>query len=417
MTDFANSRLRTRIVIPALAALLAGVAVEGPPASAHDSAGATPNVAAASASTGLAAGTAAAATRRAKVPTLRTHVSMGALDIPWDIAVLPNGAYLVTERDRQRIILHTRSGGRRVISTGPPGLWSGGETGLMSILADPSVARNDRFYTCNGWRNSSGHRDIRVLAWKLNAARTSARVVDTLLSGIQVTSGRHGGCRLRLGRSGAMYVGTGDSAVGRNPQNLRSLNGKILKMNRFTGRAWRDNPWIHSPNRHKRFVYNYGHRNVQGLARRADGSMWSVEHGTDRDDEVNKVVRGGNYGWNPVPGYNESVPMTDYSLPGRQIGARWRSGYPTLATSGAVWVRGAKWGAYRGTLAVCALKASKLLFMKFDKTGHLRWVKTPPAMNGRFGRLRSVSVSKNFDLLVTTANGGGNDKIVRVTPR
>jgi len=83
--------------------------------------------------------------------------------------------------------------------------------------------------------------------------------------------------------------------------------------------------------------------------------MWSVEHGTDRDDEVNVVLRAGNYGWNPVPGYNENTPMTNYRLPGKQIGARWRSGFPTLATSGAVWVRGAKWGAYNGTLAVCAV--------------------------------------------------------------
>ena len=46
------------------------------------------------------------------------------------------------------------------------------------------------------------------------------------------------------------------------------------------------------------------------------------------------------------------TPMTDYSLPGVQIGAKWRSGYPTIATSGATWVRGKRWGAYRGTLAV-----------------------------------------------------------------
>ena len=82
-----------------------------------------------------------------------------------------------------------------------------------------------------------------------------------------------------------------------------------------------------------------------------------------------------------------------------------------------MWVRGAKWGAYNGTLAVCALKASKLLFMRFDASGHFKFLRTPPALNGTFGRLRSVVLSKNLDLLVTTANGGGNDKIVRVSPR
>ncbi len=50
--------------------------------------------------------------------------------------------------------------------------------------------------------------------------------------------------------------------------------------------------------------------------------MWSAEHGPDRDDEVNVEVAGGNYGWNPVPGYDEAVPMTDPAL-GTVVGARW----------------------------------------------------------------------------------------------
>jgi glucose/arabinose dehydrogenase len=172
-----------------------------------------------------------------------------------------------------------------------------------------------------------------------------------------------------------------------------------------------DNPFPGSP------VWTLGHRNVQGLAWRPHGRMWSVEHGTDRDDEVNLLRAGGNYGWNPVPGYNESRPMTDFRLPGRQIGARWRSGFPTLATSGATWVRGRQWGVYNGALAVCALKASRLLFMKFDSRGKLRWVRTPAALNGDFGRLRSVTRTRSGALLVTTANGGGGDRVVRVTPR
>jgi glucose/arabinose dehydrogenase len=145
--------------------------------------------------------------------------------------------------------------------------------------------------------------------------------------------------------------------------------------------------------------------------------MWSVEHGTDRNDEVNRLRGGGNYGWHPVPGYNESRPMTDFSLPGRQFGARWKSGFPTVATSGATWVRGRQWGAYNGALAVCALKASRLFFMKFNNKGKLRWVRVPPRLNGDFGRLRSVTQAPSGALLVTTANGGGADRVVKVTPR
>jgi hypothetical protein len=55
--------------------------------------------------------------------------------------------------------------------------------------------------------------------------------------------------------------------------------------------------------------------------------------------------------------------------------------------------------------------------MKFNKRGHLVWVKTPPAMNGRYGRLRSVVMDAHNNLLITTGNGGGHDKVVRVSPR
>ena len=97
--------------------------------------------------------------------------------------------------------------------------------------------------------------------------------------------------------------------------------------------------------------------------------MWSAEHGPDRDDEINRLSSGGDYGWNPVPGYNESVPMTDQSLPGTQIEARWSSGFPTLATSGHRLGARGQWGAYQGTLAVAALKGSRLMFMRFDTSG------------------------------------------------
>ena len=53
--------------------------------------------------------------------------------------------------------------------------------------------------------------------------------------------------------------------------------------------------------------------------------MWSAEHGPSQDDEINLLVSGGNYGWNPVPGYNESVSMTDLVEFPAAVAARWSS--------------------------------------------------------------------------------------------
>jgi glucose/arabinose dehydrogenase len=353
------------------------------------------------------------AARAAAFPELTVTRRVQGLALPWDVQLLPRGRLLISERDNRRLIVW-RAGTKRVLRFPSARVWASGETGLMSVAVDPRFRKNRRVYTCQGAFTASGH-DVRVIAWRMNRRYTGVRRLRVLRAGLPATSGRHGGCRLLITRAGALLVGTGDAATGTNPQDRDSLGGKVLRISRFTGRPLPGNPWATSASAKRRHVLTYGHRNVQGLAERPDGSLWSVEHGPDRDDEVNLLVPGGNYGWNPVPGYNESVPMTDDALPGVQQQARWRSGVPTIAASGAAWVQGAQWGEYQGTLAVAALKGNRLVFLKFDATGNLLWSRTPDAVT-HFGRLRSVTVARNGDLLVTTSNGS-NDAVLRVSPR
>jgi glucose/arabinose dehydrogenase len=349
------------------------------------------------------------------VPALKVTTEVSGLTQPWDVKQLPAGPLLITERETRRIWVRDASG-LHVLNFPNGNIWVSGETGLMSLAIDPGFGEtNRRFYTCHGRNTSGGGHEIAVVAWRLGPERKKATYVRTLLSGIQITTGRHGGCRIVVFANGAMYVGTGDSAVGTNPQDLHSLNGKVLRLKSSTGAPWPTNPFHDAVNLKQRYIYTYGHRNVQGLALRNDGTLWSVEHGPDRDDEVNRLRFGGNYGWNPVPlPYNESVPMTDQSLPGPQVEAAWSSGFPTIATSGATFVRGSRWGAFNGALAVAALKGSRVVFMKFDADGELLWTRTPAVLTA-FGRLRSVTRANNGDLLITTANGSA-DRVLRVRP-
>lgn len=345
------------------------------------------------------------------LPLLRVRRLDHGFRFPWDVQQLPSGALLVTERNRA--MLHLLAQGRhRRIEFPSDDVWVAAETGLMSLAVDPDFASNRRIYTCQGATTDIGH-EVRVVAWKL--VRGKARHPQTLLAGIPALDGGHGGCRLLIDRrDGALWVGTGDGRIVGNAHDIDTLGGKVLRLDRSTGAPWPTNPW-YADGGNRAYVFSFGHRNVQGLAQREDGSVWSVEHGTYRDDEVNLQRSGGDYGWDPRGEYNDSYPMTDHTLPGPQIDARWSSGAPTLATSGAAWVSGEQWGALDGTLAVAALKASRLLFMTFDRTGHLLGVETPTPTT-RFGRLRSVTPASNGDLLVTTSNGG-IDHVLRVSPR
>ena len=73
-------------------------------------------------------------------------------------------------------------------------------------------------------------------------------------------------------------------------------------------------------------------------------------------------------------------------------------------------------GALDDTFAVAALKASRVVFLKFDSSGQLLRVRTPDALR-HYGRLRSITQLPGGDLLVTTDNGGGTDVVLRVHPR
>lgn len=353
------------------------------------------------------------AAERQAVPDLQVRRLVTGLDHPWDVRPIGGGRLIFTQRDRATVSIWANGRTRRVAF--PSGqVWVSGETGLMGLDVDPGFAKNRRFFTCQGGRTARGH-DVRVMAWRLNARLTRVVAGKKLVGGFPATSGRHGGCRLRALDDGSLVVGTGDAAVGSHPRNLRSLGGKTLRLSARTGRPWRTNPFVKAADRTKRYVFTYGHRNVQGLdVQPGTGRLWSVEQGTSRDDEVNLLVRGGDYGYHPVPGYNESVPMTDPGLPGRQRRAVWSSGAPTLATSGGGFVSGKRWGAYDGTFAVAAQKGERVLFLTV-RGKRLLNVRVPDALR-QYGRIRTVVDGPGSVLYVTTDNGGGRDTILAVRP-
>ncbi len=360
------------------------------------------------------------ASDRAAYPALKVKRLVTGLDHPWDVRSLGGGRLLYTQRERATLTVWAK-GRQHGVRFPSREVWASGETGLMGLEVDPEFASNRRIYTCQGGYTSGGGHDVRVIAWRLNAKTTKATKVRQLIGGFPTSSGRHGGCRLLIDRAGSLLVGTGDAAIGTNPEDKTSLGGKTLRLNRLTGAPWPGNPFASAANRNQRYIHTYGHRNVQGLSQRADGSLWSIEQGTGRDDEVNKLVNGGDYGYNPVPvnaspGYNESVPMTDQSLPGQQVDAAWSSGDPTLATSGGAFVYGKRLGAYDGTLAVAALKDQQVLFLTLSKAGKLRRVQVPAALR-QYGRIRTVVDGPGSSFYVTTDNGGGTDAILRVRPR
>ena len=352
--------------------------------------------------------TTAAAPRALAAPTI-APVATG-LTIPWDLPWVGN-TMLFNERPGRLWSLQPGGTPQRVTLTLPP-LWTSSEAGFLGMVADPAAASNGLFYTCMSVATTDGKKpkDVEVWKWRLSSPTTATKV-KTMLTGIPIGSGRHNGCRLRFRSADRLYISTGDSAKGTAPQSLSSLGGKVLRV-RADGTPPSTNPFYRKGG-NARYVWTYGHRNVQGLAFRASpNQLWSAEHGPSRDDEINRIVGGKNYGWSPTPGYNEKRSMTDKSRYPKAKAARWRSGSPTVATSGATFLTGSQWGAWNGHLAVALLKGTGILLFRPSGTETLTRV-TEIATS--YGRIRTVLQGPDGALYFTTSNGGGTDGIYRLT--
>ncbi len=333
-------------------------------------------------------------------PALHATEVITGLDHPWDVDFLPDETMIFTERTGDVSLLRA---GKKDVLESISDVDATGEGGLMGLAIDPEFSTNRSMYVCL----NSTKGDIRVRRLEINEDLNEIASSTDIVTGLPAaSSGRHSGCQLAFGPDKNLWVGTGDSADESVAQDARSLGGKILRVDR-DGKAIEGNP----DSADKR-VYSYGHRNIQALAfytnLQNESYGISVEHGTDRDDEINEL-KPGNFGWQAGDNYDESASMTDLKRFPDAVPSIWSSGSPTIAPSGAAFLMGESWGRLKGWLAVSVLKDQKLLLLNI-KNGSVSGERT--YFKNEYGRLRAATLGPNETLYITTDNG--NDAILKV---
>ena len=330
----------------------------------------------------------------------RVETVLTGLEIPWSMNFAPDGRLFVTERPgRVRIVTPGSSSSELALTIDD--VYAQGEAGLLGLALDPDFAQNRFVYIY--YSAAIGNRAVnRIVRYREVNSRLGERV--TLLDNIPAAN-IHDGGRLRFGPDGLLYASAGDAADANLAQDVASLAGKILRLNR-DGTTPRDNRFS-SP------VYTYGHRNPQGFDwHPTSGDLWAVEHGASGNDEVNAIRAGLNFGWPRIEGAatmsGMEAPVTFYD--------------PAIAPSGASFYRGQRLPQFANNLFVATLRGTHLLRLTVD-TSTRRVTAQERLLEGTYGRLRDVVSGPDGSLYFCTndRDGRGNptssdDQVLRIVP-
>lgn len=343
-------------------------------------------------------------------PVLTSSGVQSGLSYPWDVGFTPDGRMLVTIRSGQvRIYANGNANAPLVRTVSIGSVYSQGEAGVMGIAVDPSFAQSKYFFVCVS-RSLGGQRLNQVLRYRL-LPDNSVVFSRYMISSGMVANTIHNGCALEV-IGGKLFVTMGDAGNAALAQNRNSLNGKILRIN-LDGTIPTDNPLIGGT---RNLVYTMGHRNPQGIAvLPGAGRIYAVEHGPDRDDEINRIIPGKNYGWPCYTGAGRPYQTSGCGPASAYVNSAWASGSPTIATSGATFMTGAAWGSWSGDLFVSQLKERDV--RRFDETAIGRMSQAGLMFNSVFGRIRAAVRGPYGRLYITTSNGGGTDRVIWIAPK
>ena len=266
--------------------------------------------------------------------------------------------------------------------------------GLLGIAVHPAFDNNHFIYVYYTYEKDGvlWNKILRITESnnKLDAAKT---IFDNIPGSVY----NNGGI-MKFGPDGKLYVGTGYVSDSHGPQDIQSLEGKILRLN-DDGTIPNDNPFSDSP------VFSFGHMNTKGLGWDNEGNLFVTEMGPSKNDEINLVQPGGNYGWpeQECSGSEQFVdPINCYD--------------PAIEPGGIVFYYGDKIK-LENSLVLASLRASHLFNLEIDEDE----VKSQTSILSGVGRIRDVAVGPDGYLYLITSNTDGkgfpdasDDKLLRI---
>ena len=221
--------------------------------------------------------------KKSKGPKLLSEIVN--LEVPTDLQFSADGTLFFTEKTGAlRVVKDGKLRSRPVATFNVPEIFGYHETGLLGLALHPRFSRNNLIFVYHTYR-ADGKLYNRVVRFDWRRPRRKTTIIDSILGGRV-----HDGGKLVFGPDKRLYISAGETGQSRLSRRTDSPNGKILRLT-SAGKIPDDNPFPGSP------VFAYGLRNVFGLTFDSQGKLYATENGPEKNDEINLIESGLDYGW------------------------------------------------------------------------------------------------------------------------
>jgi glucose/arabinose dehydrogenase len=332
-------------------------------------------------------------------------------DEPWAMAFLPDGRLLVTEK-KGRLRLVTTDDGSAVEVRGVPEVDYGGQGGFGDVALRPGFADNGKIYLSyveSGDDDTRGAVVVRA-SLDLTAGNESLSNIETIWRQTPKVTGRgHYGHRLLFSDDGYLFIASGERQKFDPAQEMNGNLGKILRLN-DDGSVPVDNPFA-ARGGVSAEIWSLGHRNPLGLAFDAAGQLWNVEMGPRGGDELNRVLRGANYGYPIVSNgrhySGKDIPDHD-TRPEFEAPKTWWT--PVISPGDFTIYGGDLFADWQGDGLIAGLSSQALVRIEFDGENAGEAARYPMG-----NRMRAVK--QGPDGAVWMLEDGSGGRLLRLTPR
>ena len=288
-------------------------------------------------------------------------------DEPWAMAFLPDGRLLVTEKEG-RLFVVTPQGAKSAPISGVPDVDYGGQGGLGDVALHPDFESNRLVYLSYAEAGGGRTRGAAVARGRLSLTPNGGALSDLEVVWRQnpkVTGRGHYGHRILFSDGGHLYISSGERQKFDPAQDMQGNLGKILRLN-DDGSVPDDNPF-YGRGGVTAEIWSLGHRNPLGLAFDLDGNLWDVEMGPAGGDELNRVIRGKDYGYPTVSNGDHydgrNIPDHD-TRPEFEEPALWWT--PVISPGGMIVYSGELFPSWRGNALIPGLSSRSLVRVAID---------------------------------------------------